>query len=400
MSSTTACVIGEIDLVRALGLGGVRSSVVARPGDPARYSRFVDETIDLIDPWRHPQELVDELVRLGEQRSEPLTLFYDGDWDLLMVSRWRDRLRTAFRLAVADAELVENVVDKARFQQLAERLGLPVPRGAHLRASEVLPEELDLRFPVVVKPLTRQHATWRPLVGAKAFQVEGPTALRRMWPHLVRAAVDVLVQEVVPGPESAIESYHVYVDGRGEVAGEFTGRKIRTYPTSYGYTSALVVAPVDDVRSLGRSICEALRLRGVAKLDFKRGPDGLRLLEINPRFNLWHHPGAVAGVNLPALVHADLNGLDRQPAVQSPTAVRWCSPVRDRRAARADGMSSVQWARWAMRCETASALSRDDLLPFLGAGWWRIRRTMSRRLRSRARDARPGASRSPVEAGP
>ena len=45
----------------------------------------------------------------------------------------------------------------------------------------------------------------------------------------------------------------------------------------------------------------ALGLRGVAKLDFKRTAAGeLVLLEVNPRFNLWHLPGAVAGVNLPA----------------------------------------------------------------------------------------------------
>jgi D-aspartate ligase len=46
-----------------------------------------------------------------------------------------------------------------------------------------------------------------------------------------------------------------------------------------------------------------LGVRGVAKLDIKRDDRGrLHLLEINPRSNLWHDPGAVAGVNLPAMV--------------------------------------------------------------------------------------------------
>jgi hypothetical protein len=46
-----------------------------------------------------------------------------------------------------------------------------------------------------------------------------------------------------------------------------------------------------------------LGVPGVAKLDFKRDDPGrLHLLEINARFNLWHDPGAVAGVNLPATV--------------------------------------------------------------------------------------------------
>ena len=43
------------------------------------------------------------------------------------------------------------------------------------------------------------------------------------------------------------------------------------------------------------------------KLDFKQreATGGLYLLEANPRFNLWHHAGAVAGVNLPLLVYRD-----------------------------------------------------------------------------------------------
>ena len=57
------------------------------------------------------------------------------------------------------------------------------------------------------------------------------------------------------------------------------------------------------LRELGRTLVQRLGLRGVAKFDFKRAADGrLFLLEVNPRFNLWHHPGALAGVNLPALV--------------------------------------------------------------------------------------------------
>jgi len=126
---------------------------------------------------------------------------------------------------------------------------------------------------------------------------------------------DVLAQELVPGPETRIESYHVYVDRSGTIAGEFTGRKIRTLPATCGHSTALEISDAADVRAEGRALAEKLDLRGVAKFDFKRGPDGrLHLLEINPRFNLWHHLGAAAGVNLPAMVYADLTGLPRPRA--------------------------------------------------------------------------------------
>lgn len=186
-----------------------------------------------------------------------------------------------------------------------------------------------------------------------------------MWPSLAAGGMDLVAQELIPGPENRIESYHVYVDRGGGIAGEFTGRKIRTYPASCGHSTALEITDAADVTELGRGLIERLDLRGVAKFDFKRGPDGrLHLLEVNPRFNLWHHLGAVAGVNLPALVYADLAGLPR-PAVARPRAgTRWCS-IRDLAAARAAGIPLTTWLPWALGCEAKSAIAWDDPMPFL-----------------------------------
>jgi hypothetical protein len=147
-----------------------------------------------------------------------------------------------------------------------------------------------------------------------------------------------LVQEFVHGSEARIESYHCYVDQEGRVAGEFTGRKIRTYPMRFGHTTALEITEAADVRRLGRDIVERLGISGVAKLDFKRDMQGqLRLLEINPRFTLWHHPAAIAGVNIPALVYADLTGRPRPAPARLRAGLRWCRPWKDFPAAREGG---------------------------------------------------------------
>jgi predicted ATP-grasp superfamily ATP-dependent carboligase len=196
--------------------------------------------------------------------------------------------------------------------------------------------------------------------------VDGAEALQALWPRLAAADLDLLFQEAVPGPESRIESYHVYVDGQGTIVAEFTGRKIRTFPLSCGHSTALETTDALDIRTLGRDIVRKLDLRGVAKFDFKRGPDGrLHLLEINPRFSLWHHLGAIAGVNLPALVFADLMGLPRPPGRTARVGVRWCKPWTDVRAARACGMPASAWLLWSLRCEAKSSVAWDDPMPLL-----------------------------------
>ena len=367
-----ACVLGDTDLLRALSLAGIRCAVAAAPGSPPRYSRLARVALDWADAWEQPTLLLELLERFGAAQAEPPVLFYEEDRDLLLVSRHRERLRRHFRFVVPDAALVEDLVDKCRFQALAQRLDLPVP-AARALDPRTDPVPLDLRFPVALKPLVRRGERWDPIAaGAKALRLDSPLTLVTLWPRLAVADVPVLLQELIPGPETRVESYHVYVDERGALVGEFTGRKIRTWPPEYGDSTALVITDAPDVTVLGRELVGRLELRGVAKLDFKRAPDGrLYLLEVNPRFTLWHHLGARAGVNLPALVYADLVGLPRPRVPKARAGVRWCSPWRDAAAARAAGVSLLRWLPWALGCEAKRVVAWDDPMPLLGAVLWR-----------------------------
>jgi len=111
---------------------------------------------------------------------------------------------------------------------------------------------------------------------------------------------------------------------------------------------------------------QRLNLRGVAKVDFKRGPDGrLHILEINPRFNLWHHLGAVSGVNLPALVYADAVGLPRPVVRAARAGVCWCLLWHDIVVAGETGIPLASWLPWALHCEAKSAVAWDDPMPLL-----------------------------------
>jgi D-aspartate ligase len=386
-----ACVLGEVDLVRALQLGGIPSVVVAPPGDPARYSRSAAAGLNWVDPWRRPDEAVDRLLMFARRQVERPVLYFDGDWDLLLVSRSRSRLQEGFRFVVADPVLVEDLVDKARFQVLADRLHLPVPRGQRVSVHNT-PQDLGLRFPLVAKPLTRQEETWRQLSRGKAIVVEDERALGALCRRFVGVSDEMLVQEAIPGPESAIESYHVYVDENGDIAGHFAGRKLRTYPSSYCYSTALTTTDSRDVMALGADIVERLGLRGVAKLDFKRAQNGsLVLLEVNPRFNLWHHPGAIAGVNLPALVYCDLVGIPRpRPAAARP-GVRWCSLAHDLQAARNDKIGIAAWLKWALACEAKSGFAWDDPLPLVRAAARRLESRVAAGVMRITRAAKPAA---------
>jgi predicted ATP-grasp superfamily ATP-dependent carboligase len=385
-AAAPAVVMGDTDLVRPLALAGIRCAVFAEPQDPVRRSRGVTALIPWVDHWAHPEAVIDRLLEHAATLAGPPVLFPQTDGDLMAVSRHRDRLGDAVRLLLADADLVEAAVDKAAFARLADSLELPVPPSRRIQAEDVAPGDLGLRLPLVVKPLVRDATRWRAIEGsAKAVHVESQSELAALWERLAAARLPVLAQEAIPGPESRIESFHAYVDAAGDLVAGFTGKKIRTFPQRYGHSSALVLTDVADVRALGEEVVGRLGVRGVAKVDFKRDAGGrLWLLEINPRFTLWHHLAAVAGLNIPAIVHADLSGGPRPPVRRARPGVRWCDPILDVRASRASGVGLVRWARWAASCEAMSDFAWDDPLPLLDRVAGRVIRPVLARRPGRA----------------
>lgn len=372
-----AVVLGRscIETVRCLGLAGIRSVVVAPAREGSQYSRHARALVDW--NWsaatrdREP-ELLDRLVRFARRQPERPALMYCCEASLLFVSRNRSRLQEVFRFIVPRAETVEQLADKVGFAALADRLALPVPRTRLLPLGQAISglNRDDLQFPLVVKPAHRDEV-WESAEGTKAVRVDSPADLATMAARHPRADSMFVLQHLVDGPESAIETYHVYADRAGEVVGEFAGRKLRTLPAVYGYTTALTTTRNQDVLDLGRKIVHALEFTGVAKLDFKRSPTGqLFLLEINARFSLWHHVGARVGVNIPALVYADLTGglgtkpRGLEPRTEMRGAATWVHP-KDVFAACAGGMRLGAWTRWAVRSEAKAYWSISDPMPLL-----------------------------------
>lgn len=377
-----ALVLGArvIEVVRSLAMERIPVGVVTPTGDPARWSRYARNVLTwdwMLPAERHDEALADRLVRFARQQASPPVLMYCSDQSMVFVSQHRERLAEGFRFVVPDAALVEAMEDKARFAALAEAHALPVPPTVVLdHCQENPPDELlDLGLPLIVKPTARDR-TWVTAAGssAKAVRIETKEELLEFWPRVRCLSKPAIAQEIVPGPETAVVSYHVYVDDKGEIAGEFTGCKIRTIPVEYGHTSSLTITDDPEVTRLGREVCRALDLRGVAKIDFKLGPDGrLHLFEINARLTLWAHPGAQAGVNLPAIMYADLTGRPRPDSTRTRTHVDWVHP-KDVVAARAHGISMTQWLSWMWRTRPVTGVWKwDDPGPLLGMAAVRVK---------------------------
>src|SRR5688572_25841942 len=159
-----ACVMGDIDLLRPLGMAGIPCVVVTKPGTMPRYSRYAKRSLEYNDPWKYPEKVLDELMKFGLSQKEKPILFYEHDALLKIVSRYRDDLKKAFRFIIAETQLVDEILDKYKFHALAERSGLPVPKTKLIDAtSESDWKGIDIEFPFIIKPVTRSPRLWDPV---------------------------------------------------------------------------------------------------------------------------------------------------------------------------------------------------------------------------------------------
>ena len=167
-----ALVMGDVDMVRALGLAGIQSAFFGFADDSARFSRHVRASLPWIDQWERQPELVQALLEFARSQPRAPVLFPQTDATLLLASRHREQLAEGLRLMLANPDLIEQLVDKGRFEALAARRELPVPRAQRLEpAPDDPPPPLDVPFPVVIKPLTRTPA-WSGFAGSsKALHV-------------------------------------------------------------------------------------------------------------------------------------------------------------------------------------------------------------------------------------
>lgn len=307
-------------------------------------------------------------------------LFCGNDRDLKFVYAYRAQLEAHFLLFDNPPDIGLALLNKETFQAVALAHGLPVPRvygWTDAGASGAVGSAVQAAAtPVLVKPRSKSewrnsaalHALFPASAKAKVF-ADGAALCADT--NLVGVRSQILIQEYIPGGDNGIFSFHGLADD-GEVLQWFVGRKLRAFPKYTGESAFVELIRDDKVAALGEEIAHRLKLRGVFKMDFKRDArDGkLYLLEINARFNLWHHLGAANGINMPAAVYEYLvNGVRPRQTGYS-TRYRWqnfgydVNAYRELRAQRE--ISLWCWLRSALqRRRLHDYFSWRDPAPFL-----------------------------------
>ena len=382
MAMIPVILLGGLNIVRALGLAGIPVLIATQDRRaPSTASRYCKGVLAL-PPLAERDAVVETLVQTAARHGARLPLFYDNDDRLALVQDCRTALAPHFTFLLNEPALADALLEKSRFQGLAERTGLPVPR--RIEWQDVAAEA----GPVLVKPKTR--TAWDN--SSVRLQLLGGAGKARVFANGQAARADALVaqlaaklqfQEYIPGGDDTIWSFHGFAAPGGEVLASFVGRKIRTYPALTGDSAYLRLARDESLDALGRDIAARLGLAGIFKMDFKRSSETGRftLLEINTRFNLWHYLGAVNGVNLPEIAYHYLTEKKIPQKTSFSVRYRWLSLREDWRAQREGQVSLPRWLlSLAYVPKVYDIFAWSDPLPLVRYWTARIRSALSRRI--------------------
>ena len=369
--------LSALGTVRCLGRAGLSPYLVCPAGDLAGLTRWARGRVLRIEESDDPAALADELERLG--LTGAVLIPCTDEWSEVVAKLAAD-VRGSFVTSAPDPAVVDLLVDKLRFAETVQRLGIPHPRTIPIAGEDEL-DQLDLDG-YFFKPRHSQLFARR--YHRKALTFDGLSEARRAYRMIADVGLGAVLQEYIPGHPTDHYFIDGFVDRTGTIVALFARRRLRMFPLDFGNSTLMVSVALPEaegaVESLTR-LLPAIGYRGIFSAEFKRDPrdDVFKILEVNSRPWWFIEFAALCGVDVSLLAYRDALGLELPKIGDYVVGERCVLLPQDARAYRAlrrsKELSLVSWLRsWLGARSTIFMLS--DPLPALSLPLVIARRTV------------------------
>jgi D-aspartate ligase len=373
-----SCYTMGLGVIRSLGERGVPVVAVQfDKRDIAQHSRYVTAVHQVPRPDVHEEEFVAQLEAIGARHPGAL-LVPAHDAAVVAISRHRQRLGQTMVVACPGWDVARLYIDKRETYRLAASVGVPTPRTLTPRTPEDVEQAIEeIGLPVLVKP-SHSHL-FVSKFGRKMIEAAEASEVRTAFELAEGADLEVMLQEIIPGPDSAGVNYNSYmVDGRA--VAEFTARKVRNSPSRWGSPRVAVGERVEEVMEPGRRLLSAMGFAGFSCVEWKCDErDGVfKLMEVNGRHNLSSMLAVRSGVDFPWIEYRHrLDGVLPDPIEGFEEGRYWIDILRDVgttfREWRTEGYSLAEYARPYLRRHVHAHWSWTDPVPMFVRFWDAIR---------------------------
>ena len=221
-------------------------------------------------------------------------------------------VQARYPASIAPLSALETLVDKSRFRDTLERLGLPHPTTRVITAVADLDDVPDTIFQSsFLKPAHSQQFFAR--FGVKAFRITDKAGAQARLEECTANGLEMMLQEYIPGPPSNHYFIDGFIDRGGVVRALFARRRLRMSPPDFGNSTfqvSVALSETGDAAETLKTLLADIGYRGIFSAEFKRDArDGeFNLIEVNARPWWYVDFAARCGVNVCEMAIRDALG--------------------------------------------------------------------------------------------
>ena len=315
-----SCLGGEMSalgVVRSLGRQGVPITLISEGHNPElESSRYIQKVVVEPEYLSDPDKGIELLRDLARQESSMPVIFPTADPDTLFLGRYLDKLEDCYKVISPPHELVEMLLDKGEFYEVAKQHDFPIPRTEEPQnLTDIKSIAGNLSYPVAMKP--KFTSSWgneeiqKIVDHKKAIRIDTPEQLVDYYSRLSAYNSELIIQEFVMGEDDAHWECHVFFDKQSRLVACLSGQKVRLYPTFCGggcYVESIIEP---ELHKISREILEKIQYKGLANVDFKQDSrtGEFKLFEVNPRVSHWSILDAACGMNQSYMAYSEACGI-------------------------------------------------------------------------------------------
>ena len=318
--------ITALGVIRSLGSAQIPAYSLCPRNDLVTQSRWYRPAPQISSRVPSPDELPEYLATLSIPKA--VLIPCTDDWTKA-VAGLPENLKERFPASISPPLVVETMINKWRFAETLQQLGVPRPRTILLHSLEEMAVLPDSQYEnMFLKPL--DSLQFSACHGVKAFRVESKRYALEIMAKTQRngtSGFPILLQEYIPGPARSYYLVDGFVDRHHRICALIARRRLRMHPQMFGNSTLSESVPVHQVRGAVDTLerlWSALDYRGIFDAEFKYDDcDGqFKIVEVNAR--PWWHIGFTTGcgVNLCRMSYRDALGLPVESITSYPVGRR------------------------------------------------------------------------------
>jgi predicted ATP-grasp superfamily ATP-dependent carboligase len=370
-----AIVIGgeynALGVIRNLGRLGIPVYCLTNSDDDfAIYSRYCCGYDSAPNIEQDLSVLRERLSLMAAYVSDKAYVHPTSDLSVLALAHLIDELPDCVA-SIPRLSAAEILIKKKLFYKSLQDTGVPHPLTIFSEDEDIEAISHQLPFPVFIKPSISQIFFQQ--FGTKGFIASNEAELRNHLNQVARYGIEVIVQEIVLGPDTSHYPIIGYLDKQSQPYIVMALQKLRQ-PTFFSVASAMKSIPQRRIAPLIHwtvTYLQQLRYQGLFGAEWKQDTkDGVcKLLEINARSSWFNTLQTACGANHIAMAYRDALGEAITPIQTYETGVYSKALLMDLKAIKEKLVRGQLSYRQVLKSYIGKqdwlVYARDDPMPFL-----------------------------------